>query len=173
MRRAVDGGGPSVRRGVRVAVDVGSVRVGVARCDPDGILATPVETVRRTRDDDGTAHIAAIVAELEAFEVVVGLPRSLDGRNRQAASLARSYAGILARLVSPVPVRMVDERFTSATAHQAMTASGLPGRSQRAVVDQVAAVIVLQHALDIERSTGREPGQLVQPRGTSRGGHDT
>ncbi|WP_328587565.1 Holliday junction resolvase RuvX [Serinibacter arcticus] len=145
-----------------MAVDVGSVRVGVARSDPDGILATPVETVARTATDDGTERIAAIVAELEAFEVVVGLPRSLDGRNRQAAGLARSYARTLARRIPGVPIRMVDERFTSATAHQAMTASGLGSRSQRAVVDQVAAVIVLQHALDSERSTGREPGQLVK-----------
>lgn len=154
-----------MRRGVRVAVDVGSVRVGVARSDPDGILAVPVETVQRTPADDGTGRIAALVAEHDAFEVVVGLPRSLDGRNRKASALARNYASHLARLVAPVPVRMVDERFTSATAHQAMTASGLPGRSQRAVVDQVAAVIVLQHALDTERSTGREPGQLVHAGG--------
>lgn len=146
---------------MRVAVDVGSVRVGVARSDPDGILATPVETVARTQHDDGTTRIAALVTELNALEVIVGLPRSLDGKNRKAAGLARTYAKVLARLVAPVPVRMLDERFTSATAHQAMSASGLSSRSQRAVVDQVAAVIVLQQALDTERSTDREPGQLV------------
>ena len=146
---------------MRVAVDVGSVRVGVARSDPDGILATPVETVARTDRDDGTARIAAIVSELEALEVIVGLPQSLDGKNRKAAGLARTYAKALARLVAPIPVRMLDERFTSASAHRAMTASGLPARSQRAVVDQVAAVIVLQQALDTERTTDREPGQLV------------
>lgn len=159
-----------MRRGARVAVDVGSVRVGVARSDPDGILATPLETVQRTPADDGTRRIAEIVAELEALEVVVGLPRSLDGKNRQAAGLARTYARTLASLVRPVPVRMVDERFTSTSAHRAMTASGLPSRSQRAVVDQVAAVIVLQHALDIERSSGRQPGQLISAGGSTEEG---
>lgn len=157
-----------MRRGVRLAVDVGSVRVGVARSDPDGLLATPVETVQRTPEDNGVATIVAHVAELGVMEVVVGLPRSLDGKQRAAADRARSYAQVLAREVHPVPVRLVDERFSTSSAHSMMRESGRPGRAQRAVVDQVAAVIVLQHALDSERSSGREPGVLVTAGGWTR-----
>ncbi|WP_342747602.1 Holliday junction resolvase RuvX [Serinibacter salmoneus] len=146
---------------MRLAVDVGSVRVGVARSDPDGLLATPVETVQRTSGDDGTATIVAHARDLGATEVVVGLPRSLDGKQRAAADRARSYAQILAAHLHPIPVRLVDERFSTTSAHHQMREAGRRGRSQRAVVDQVAAVIVLQHALDIERSTGRAPGSIV------------
>lgn len=160
-----------MRRGVRVAVDVGSVRVGVARSDLDGLLATPVETVRRTASDDGTERIAGIVAELDPLEVVVGLPKSLDGKERRAAGLARQYAGVLARRIAPVPVRLVDERFSTTSAQRAMTASGRSARAQRSVVDQVAAVIVLQAALDEERASGRVPGVVLAARGRS-GGED-
>ncbi|WP_180359680.1 MULTISPECIES: Holliday junction resolvase RuvX [Miniimonas] len=147
-----------MRRGVRVGVDVGSVRVGVARSDPDGLIATPVETVRRTPGQDGSARVVEIVREFDAVEVVVGLPRSLDGRERAAAGLARGYARTIARAVAPVPVRLVDERFSTSTAQRAMTASGRRARDQRSVVDQVAAVVILQAALDLERSTGTPPG---------------
>lgn len=152
-----------MRRGVRVGVDVGSVRVGVARSDRDGLLATPVETVQRTRDDDGAARIAEIASELEAIEVVVGLPRSLDGKERAAANLARADARRLANLVSPAQVRMVDERFSTTTAQRALTASGRKAKAQRAVVDQVAAVILLQAALDEERAAGAPRGAVVSP----------
>lgn len=149
-----------MRRGVRVGVDVGTVRIGVARSDPDGILATPVDTLQRTPQDDATERVAAIVADLGAIEVVVGLPRSLDGRQRAAAGAATAWSRRLARRLE-VPVRMVDERFTSTSAHRAMTAAGRPGRAQRAVVDQVAAVIILQAALDQERSGGEPSGRIV------------
>ncbi|OJX94371.1 MAG: Holliday junction DNA helicase RuvA [Micrococcales bacterium 73-15] len=150
-----------MRRGVRLGVDVGSVRVGVARSDRDGLLATPVETVQRTRDDDGTQRVAELARELEAMEVVVGLPRSLDGRERAAAGLARAYARRLADLLAPVGVRMVDERFSTTTAQRAMTASGRRAKDQRAVVDQVAAVVLLQAALDDERAGGAPRGRLI------------
>lgn len=152
------------RPGVRLGLDIGSVRIGVARCDPHAMLATPVETVVRPRSgrDDTVARIARIATDAEAIEVIVGLPRTLQGHEGAAAAAARAYAGQLAAAVS-IPVRMVDERLTTVSAHQAMHASGRSGRRHRSVVDQVAAVMILQSALDLERSTGRPPGEAVSP----------
>jgi putative Holliday junction resolvase len=165
-----------VRRGVRLGVDVGSVRVGLAASDPSGLLATPVETLRRdARDGSDLARIAEEVLEREAIEVLVGLPRSLSGREGPAAEAARAYAGLLAERVA-VPVRLVDERLSTVAAHRSLRSSGVKGRKQRAVVDQVAAVVLLQAALDTERSTGQAPGEPVQPlpsgRSGGRVGHD-
>ncbi len=151
-----------MRTGVRIGVDVGDVRVGVARSDRDGILATPVRTVRR--DLEGGAdreEIAGIVAETEAVEVVLGLPRSLSGAEGPAAQRVRQYARALAEGIAPVTVRLVDERLTTVDAHRALRDSGVKGREHRAVVDQAAAVLILQSALDEERSSGRPPGEQV------------
>jgi putative holliday junction resolvase len=157
----------ATRPGVRVGVDVGTVRVGVAASDPGALLATPLRTVARTQDDDGSdvAQIAGLVDELAAVEVVVGLPRTLAGAEGPAAQAARTYAGRLAVRVAPVPVRLVDERLTTVDAHRSLRESGVDGRRQRAVVDQAAAVLILQAALDAERSSGRPPGELVRTDG--------
>ncbi len=156
-----------MRPGARVGVDVGSVRVGVARSDPSALVATPVETLRR--DAAGGAdldRIARIVLETDAVEVVVGLPRTLRGEEGAAAVAARQYATAIARRVTPVPVRLVDERLSTVSAHRTLRDAGVRGRRHRPVVDQVAAVVILQSALDAERASGREPGVLVVP-GTS------
>jgi putative Holliday junction resolvase len=150
-----------MRSGSRIGVDVGSVRVGVARSDPSGLLATPVETVRRGRGD--LDRIAAIAEEHEAVEIVVGLPTSLSGREGQAAALAVTFAAALAVRVAPTPVRLFDERLTTVAAQQGLRASGVRARKQRAVVDQAAAVVLLQDALDVERATDRPPGRPVDP----------
>jgi putative holliday junction resolvase len=149
----------SVRPGVRIGVDVGSVRVGVAACDPAGLIATPVSTLRRGKGD--LDALAALVAEREAVEVLVGLPTSLSGRAGPAAAAAEAYAGALAARV-PVPVRLVDERFSTVGAQRDLRASGVDTRRGRSVIDQAAAVIILQGALDAERSSGLAPGRLVQ-----------
>ncbi|MEP7194665.1 MAG: Holliday junction resolvase RuvX [Actinomycetota bacterium] len=154
-----------MRRGVRLGVDVGSVRVGLAASDPAGILATPIETLDRDQDSGGDqSAIASVVLEREVLEVVVGLPRSLSGTEGPAAAAARAYANALAARISPTPVRLVDERLTTIDAHRQLRDSGLPGRSQRAVVDQAAAVLILQTALDAENSSGLPPGELVARR---------
>jgi putative Holliday junction resolvase len=177
-----------MRRGVRIGVDVGSVRVGLAVSDPDGVLATPVETLARdttrsTPTPDGfatppgagngrkairsagipadLARIADEVTERNVLEVLVGLPRSLSGGEGPAAKAAREYAGHLAQLVD-VPVRLVDERLSTVAAHRSLREAGMKGRKQRAVVDQVAAVVLLQNALDHERHTGQPPGVPLQ-----------
>lgn len=147
---------PVFTPGVRLAVDVGSVRVGVAVCDRDGILATPVATVPRDNtDSDGTpsdmTEISRLVHQYEAVEVIVGLPIDLNGREAIAATLTRQYADKLRAAVHPVPVRMVDERMSTAAAARRLSERGVRGRRQRAVVDQAAAVEILQSWLDAQR----------------------
>jgi len=130
--------------GVVLAVDVGTVRVGVAASDPHRILASPVETVPAP----GHARVAALAAERAAVLVVVGLPTSLSGRSESAsADMARAYADVLAALVAPVPVELVDERLTTVAATAALRASGRTGKRARAVVDQAAAVALLDAVL--------------------------
>jgi putative holliday junction resolvase len=151
-----------VRPGVRIGVDVGSVRVGVAASDASGTLASPVQTL--ARDADGDADLTAIAAlsvERSALEIVVGLPRSLSGRDGPAAQIARDYAARLALLVQPLTVRLVDERLSTVSAHQALRGAGVRGRKTRGIIDQAAAVVILQSALDGERSTGRPAGEIV------------
>lgn len=151
-----------MRSGIRLGVDVGSVRVGLAASDPGGLVATPVETLERDLAHGGDqAAIASMVHDRDVLEVVVGLPRSLSGGEGPAAEVVRTYATTLAARISPTPVRLVDERLTTIDAHRQLRESGLPGRGQRAVVDQVAAVLILQAALDAEKASGRAPGELV------------
>ncbi|MEJ5888312.1 Holliday junction resolvase RuvX [Pseudokineococcus marinus] len=189
---AVTDGPRRARPGVRLGVDVGSVRVGLAASDPEGLVATAVQTLARDRPPRGGAGdrwsagagdvraegapgagetpadlvaLAREVRERGAVEVVVGLPRSLSGQEGRSAGAARQYAGRLADLVAPVPVRLVDERLSTAGAHRALHDGGTAGRRHRAVVDQVAAAWILQTALDLERSSGRPPGSPVRPLG--------
>lgn len=153
-----------MRHGVRLGIDPGDARIGVARSDPSGFLATPVETVRRGKGD--LARIAAILAEEDSgspvLEVVMGLPRSLSGREGPAAAKVREFAAALARRVAPVPVRLVDERMTTVSAEAMLRDQGRKGGKRRAVVDQAAAVLILQQALDTERTTGTAPGEIVE-----------
>lgn len=143
-------------------MDVGTVRIGVARSDNHGMLATPVETVPRGAGDIG--RIRELVLETEAIEVVVGLPLALSGRETASTADAREFAVTLARTLE-VPVRLVDERLSSVSANSALRASGRNAKNSRSVVDQVAAVIILQHALDFERSAAVAPGALVDTHG--------
>ncbi|HTF12733.1 MAG TPA: Holliday junction resolvase RuvX [Asanoa sp.] len=144
-------------RGVRLGVDVGNVRVGVAMCDPDGILATPLVTLRRDLNagEDAIpadiAELARLVDEHEIIEVVVGLPVTLAGKDGPAAVAARAYALRLATVIDPVPVDLSDERLSTVVATRRLAERGVRGRRQRAVVDQAAAVEILQGWLDAQR----------------------
>jgi putative holliday junction resolvase len=149
-----------MRHGVRLGVDPGDARIGVARSDPTGFLATPLETVRRGKGD--LARLARLVVEEEAVEVVVGLPRSLSGGEGPSAAKVREFAARLAERVAPVTVRLQDERLTTVSAEAMLRDRGKKGAERRAVVDQAAAVFILQHALDSERATGRPPGEIVR-----------
>lgn len=161
-----------MRHGVRIGIDVGTVRIGVSRSDAHGLLATPVETVKRitpSRDDGARAdlvRLGEIVTELDAVEVIVGLPLALSGATTASTADAMEFAETLGGAIA-VPLRLVDERLSTVSAQAALRASGRSARTQRPVVDQVAATIILQHALDIERATGNPPGTLVAPAGGS------
>jgi putative holliday junction resolvase len=149
--------------GVRLGVDVGSVRVGVAVCDPDGILASPLVTVPRDqrhfpgqnagKDDlpSDIRELACLAEDHGAVEVVVGLPVSLSGNDGPAAAAARAYAARLAAAIDPVPVRLADERMSTVVASRRLADRGVRGKRQRAVVDQAAAVEILQSWLDGQR----------------------
>jgi putative holliday junction resolvase len=149
-----------MRAGVRLGLDPGDARIGVARSDPSGVLATPVETVRRGRGD--LARIAALADEEDAIEVIVGLPRSLSGGEGPAAAKVREFATALVRRIAPIPVRLYDERLTTISAEAMLRDRGRKGAKRRAVVDQAAAVLILQQALDRERTTGDPPGEIVK-----------
>jgi putative Holliday junction resolvase len=128
------------------------VRIGVAASDPDGILATPVETVRRDRSGKHVRRLAELAAELEAVEVIVGLPRTLADRTGPSAQDAIELADTLARRIAPTPVRLADERLTTVSAQRALRDAGVRARAQRAVIDQAAAVAILQSWLDQRRA---------------------
>jgi putative Holliday junction resolvase len=142
-------------KGRRLGVDIGKARVGVAWSDPDGILAAPLETVPRDNSDttvpSDIGRLAELVDEHLIVEVVVGLPVRLSGEESFAAAEARAYADRLARAIAPIPVRLIDERLTTRVASRRLSERGVKGRRQRAVVDQAAAVEILQLWLEKQR----------------------
>lgn len=158
----------TVRVGVRLGVDVGKTRIGVARSDPHGMLATPVETVRREHCGDADVRrILALAAELEAVEIVVGLPLNLKGKHTPSTADAIAFAEALA--AHDIQVRLVDERMSTVSAIGHLHASGKTIKGSRDVVDQAAAVVILQHALDSERAQGVPAGTLVGDHSPSAG----
>ena len=147
-----------MRRGVRLGVDVGKSRVGIARSDAEGILAVPVETSSR---ENALERLRELAAEWQALEVVVGLPLSLGGGHTPSTEDAVGFAQALVATLS-CPVRLIDERLSTVAASGALRGSGKSARDQKPVVDQVAAVILLQHALESERAQGQPPGELME-----------
>jgi len=165
-------------RGVKLGVDVGTVRVGVAVCDRDSILATPLRTLaRNVKKNTDVRILAHLAAELEAVEIFVGLPRTLKGEEHASARMATEYAGLLASALvkagSDVPVRLVDERLSTVSAHRDLHQAGMSSRDHRKVVDQVAAAGILQHAIDMQKARGTNVGSRVSaglPSGPPGGG---
>ncbi|MFC5859629.1 Holliday junction resolvase RuvX [Agromyces flavus] len=152
-----------MRPGARLGIDVGRARIGVARCDPSVILAVPVETVARSAegDDGDVRRILDLAAEHEAIELVVGNPLSLSGQPTASTADAVAFAGRLA--ATGAHVRLVDERMSTVSAQQALRSAGKSSKKQRPIIDQAAAVIILQHAIDAERASGTAPGRTVLP----------
>jgi putative Holliday junction resolvase len=153
-------------RGVKLGVDVGTVRVGVAVCDRDGILATPLRTLdRNAKKNTDVRILAALAEELHAVEIFVGLPRTMKGEEHASARMATDYAQLLATALrdrgSEVPVRLVDERLSTVSAHRNLHEAGMSSRNHRKVVDQVAAAGILQHAIDMQKARGTEIGSRV------------
>lgn len=151
-------GSPDLQRGVRLAIDVGSVRVGVARSDPDGILAVPESTL--VRDADTIGQVALLVSEYDALVVYVGLPIGLDGRVGAAGEAAEEFAVTLAGRID-VPVHLVDERLSTVSAQRSLQQAGRSTRESRSYVDQAAAVVILDSALARERADGTRAGRAV------------
>ncbi|WP_454810918.1 Holliday junction resolvase RuvX [Paenarthrobacter nitroguajacolicus] len=153
--------------GIKLGVDVGTVRVGLAICDPDGILATPFKTV--ARDSKKNSDVRVVVkhaAELPAVQIFVGLPRTMKGEERASAQMAMDYADLLTSELSraglDVPVNLVDERLSTVTAHRNLHEAGMSSKNHRKVVDQVAAAGILQHAIDMQKARGTDVGRRVQ-----------
>ena len=156
-------GGDDPGRGRRLGIDVGSVRIGVAVSDPDGILATPVETVARERRKSSDRHLRrlkALVDELDVVEVVVGLPRTLADRAGSAAQDAVALAEELTPRITPIPVRLADERLTTVAAQRSLREAGVRAKGQRSVIDQAAAVGILQNWLDQRRAVLTAHGEV-------------
>lgn len=145
-------------RGIRLGIDVGKVRIGVAQSDPDGLLATPVTTVQRGVDAAYLSQLIELVSERECAVVYVGLPLSLSGEHSASTADAIAVASALEAELA-VPVRLVDERLSTVTAQAALHQSGRNTKNSRTVIDQAAAVVILQNALDTERSQGAFPGK--------------
>lgn len=147
----------SIRPGRRLGVDVGKARIGVAVCDRDGLLATPVETVPRAQGTD-VRRIVELADEYDVLEIVVGLPLSMSGDDTPSTADARGFAELLAEHRA---VRLVDERLSTVTAQRGLHQAGRNTKKSRAVIDQAAAVIILQHALDHERASSAAPGATL------------
>lgn len=154
-------------QGVKLGVDVGMVRVGLAGCDAGGILATPIKTL--SRDLKKNSDVKVVVKEAaarHACQIFIGLPRTMKGEEKASAQMARSYAEILALALAEagleIPVHLIDERLTTVSAHQALRKAGMSSREHRKVVDQVAAVEILQHALDMQRARNANVGERVR-----------
>jgi putative holliday junction resolvase len=157
------GGSP---QGVKLGIDVGTVRVGVAICDRDSILATPYKTLdRNAKKNSDIRVIANLVAERGAVQVIVGLPRTMKGEEHASARMATEYAGLLAAELAArglaVPVNLVDERLSSVSAHRSLHEAGMSSRDHRKIVDQVAAAGILQHAIDMQKASGADVGRRV------------
>lgn len=138
-----------------LGVDLGTRRIGLACSDPTGTLASPLRTIERSGDPAADRQaIVAVARAVGAHVIVIGLPRSLSGREGPAARAARAEASALAEIAGGIRVELHDERFTTREARRALTAAGRRGRAQRARVDEAAAAVMLQSYLDTHRSTG-------------------
>ena len=142
-----------MRPGVRLAFDVGKVRIGVARCDAEAILSVPVTTLKRNRFGADLEEAAELIEEYDG----------MDGGSSASTRDARRWARELARLVASASVRLVDERLSTVTAHRELHETGRTEASFRQVVDQAAAVIILDQALETERTTNAPAGEIVPP----------
>jgi putative holliday junction resolvase len=147
--------------GVRIALDVGTVRIGVAKCDPEGLLATPLVTV--AAGTDAVAQISGLIAEHNAICVYIGKPISLAGKDTVSTLTALQFARDLATQLGelPVAIRLIDERLSTVSAQRGMHEAGRNTKQSRDAIDQAAAVVILEHALASERNAGNLVGEAV------------
>lgn len=153
----------ALRPGVRLCLDWGKARIGVAACDAGGVLCYPVETIPNGKKLQAQvlARLHDLVAEHGPLEIVMGLPTDLRGEQGTAARETNDVAEWLTDMLG-VPLRLVDERMTSVSAHRKLAEAGRSTRQRKTVIDQAAAVAILEHALDTERRTGVPGGRLAK-----------
>jgi putative Holliday junction resolvase len=152
-----------VRQGVRLALDWGRVRIGVAACDREAILCFPVETIDARRAP--IARLRELVREYQPIELILGMPKTLGGAEGPAAQQMREVAVRVKSNLADLPLRLVDERLSTVSASTLLRQAGRDSRSQRSVIDQAAAVAILEQALEYERGTGLGPGELFSEGG--------
>lgn len=151
-----------MRSGRRLAIDVGKVRIGVAASDFHGILASGLVTVKRhDLIEDSISEIVKLIQEVEPIEIYVGLPVSMSGDHSASTKDAIAVARSLENL-EVAPIRFIDERLTTVTAANALRQSGRDSKSGRAIIDQIAATIILEQALEIEKNSGNQPGKSIE-----------
>lgn len=151
-----------MRKGRRFAIDFGKSRIGLAACDRDGILATPLDAIDGSQQADNTiALILKEIAVIEPIEVYVGDPLSLSGATTSSTLDSRAFAAQLAASIS-VPVFLVDERLTTVNASAKLRDSGINSRQAKSLIDSASAVEILNFALESERSSGKVIGVLVE-----------
>lgn len=135
-----------------LAVDYGDVRTGLAVSDPTETLASPVASVTQRDPARLAQEIAAVVSARSVEKIVVGLPRNMDGSQGFRAEKCRAFAQLL-ETAAGIPVELQDERLTTVSAHQALNQTNTRGKKRKAVIDQVAAVMILQDYLDAQKRT--------------------
>ncbi|MEY4493965.1 MAG: hypothetical protein RL570_80 [Actinomycetota bacterium] len=151
-----------MRTGRRLAIDVGKVRIGVAASDFHSILASGVATVQRGADlESAVSELVQLIIEIEPIEIYVGYPISLSGLGSSSASDAVALASALASKID-VPIRLIDERLTTVTAANALKTSGRDSKSGRKFIDQIAATVILEQAMEMEKNSDSAPGIKIE-----------
>ena len=133
------------QRGRRIAFDYGDVRTGVALCDPDGILSSPL-SVLDSKSRDFLNQISALIAEYEPIRIFVGLPMNMSGSKGESAEKAESFGQSL-QSITDLPVVFVDERLSTVSAQKKLKEAGVSMRDSKSVIDAMAAVAILEQGL--------------------------
>ena len=147
-----------MQRGRRIAFDVGTARIGVAICDPDGILATPLEKI--SRSDNDIKQALTYINENEVVAIYVGLPLNLEGKWTRSTFDALYFAQELEDETN-VRVRMIDERLSTRAAQANLHAAGRSIKTSKDVIDSASAIEILERALEVLKA-GREAGKTTQ-----------
>jgi putative Holliday junction resolvase len=140
-----------MQRGRRIAFDYGDARIGVAVCDPDGIISSPL-AVLRSEDKNLQSEIEKIVAEYEPVQIFVGLPKQLSGVESSSAEKARNFGAMIAALTS-IEIVYIDERLSTVSAQSKLREAGKSTRESKELIDAMAAVEILELGLQSARSS--------------------
>ena len=148
-----------MRKGIRYAIDYGDQRIGLAKSDVDAIMAVPVATIKN--DEFALKNLLEHLNETGYLDIYIGLPKHLSGVLGQSALKAQEFARKLSAEIDVDSIRMLDERLTTTSASARLQESGVNTRNQKSIIDQAAAVELLEFALDSEKRTGNIPGLKI------------